>query len=106
MQTRRLLFLMFICVAATTGGFLFGYDMIVVSGTQEQVAQQFHLSSGMQGQFTNMAVIGCLAGVIFTIVCGDRFSRKSLLVSSSFLLLLATIGCGLSESWPQLFFAR
>jgi SP family arabinose:H+ symporter-like MFS transporter len=105
-EGRHLGFLIFICLAATAGGLLFGYDMIVVSGTQEQVARQFHLSSSMQGQFTNMAVIGCLLGVLSTIVLGDRISRKSLLVSSSFLLFLAAIGCGLSRSWPELFFAR
>jgi MFS transporter, SP family, arabinose:H+ symporter len=105
-MSSRLPYLTFICLVSTLGGLLFGYDMIVISGTQDHVRVQFQLSSVMQGQFTNMAVLGCLLGVVVVIVLGDRLCRKNLLISSSMLLLLSAAWCGFAMSITGLFLAR
>lgn len=97
---------MFIRFVAAMGGLLFGYDTIVMAGTQEQVTRQFQLASAMQGQFTTMAIIGCLVGVAITILLGDCVSRKGLLILSSLLLLIGAIGCGLARSATELFWMR
>jgi MFS transporter, SP family, arabinose:H+ symporter len=36
-------------LVAALGGLLFGFDTAVISGAEERVAQQFHLSEHMEG---------------------------------------------------------
>ena len=44
-------YLVFLSVVAALGGFLFGYDTAVISGTIAQVTQLFQLDSMQQGCF-------------------------------------------------------
>ena len=85
---QHLLFLIFICLVSTMGGLLFGYDITVISGTQEIVKEQFQLSPFWQGQYTNMAILGCLLGVFATMGLGDRFSRKTVRGRDSSVLVI------------------
>ena len=44
-------YLLFLSIAAAMGGFLFGYDEAVVSGTISDVAAQFQLNAMDKGWF-------------------------------------------------------
>jgi len=54
-----------ICLVASLGGLLFGFDTAVISGTVEPVTEQFGLTDIQQGWFTSAALICLVATVLF-----------------------------------------
>ena len=48
-------YLIFLSVVAALGGFLFGYDTAVISGTIAQVTQLFQLDALQQGWYVGCA---------------------------------------------------
>lgn len=98
--------LAYITFVASLGGFLFGFDMAVVSGVLPFVQTQFTLSAAQEGWFVSSALAGCIAGVIFASELADRLGRKKLLLLSAVLFLLTAIGCIALPSFPLLIGAR
>ncbi|ACU59914.1 MFS transporter [Chitinophaga pinensis] len=80
-------------MVASLGGFLFGFDMAVVSGILPFVREQFTLSSFQEGWFVSSALVGCIIGVIFSGNLSDRLGRKKLLYMAAALFLVAALGC-------------
>ena len=70
-------YLVFLSFVAALGGFLFGYDTAVISGTIAQVTALFHLDALQQGWICGCALIGSIAGVLLAGVLSDRFGRKT-----------------------------
>ena len=58
-------YLVFLSFVAALGGFLFGYDTAVISGTIAQVTELFHLDTLQQGWDVGWALIGSIVGVLF-----------------------------------------
>ncbi|HHT34744.1 MAG TPA: sugar porter family MFS transporter, partial [Bacteroidales bacterium] len=50
-KTNNILYVSFLSVVAALGGFLFGYDTAVISGTVSQVSAQFQLSTLQSGWY-------------------------------------------------------
>ena len=94
-------YLVTICLISTLGGFLFGYDTAVISGSLTFVRTQFQMSSLLEGWFVGSALLGCVIGVGFAGIMADRFGRKLSLIVSAVLLLASALGCmvagGLTE---------
>ncbi len=86
---------------AAIGGFLFGFDTAVISGTLSFVVKQFGMDAGMEGWFVSSALLGCIIGVAFAGKLSDSFGRKNVLLLSALLFLASGIGCGLAPniSW-------
>lgn len=64
---------------STLGGFLFGYDNIVISGAIGAVQKVFHLDAAGVGWAAGCALVGCLAGSAGAGWMADRMGlRKSL----------------------------
>ncbi|WP_298739603.1 MFS transporter [uncultured Chitinophaga sp.] len=98
--------LAFITFIASLGGFLFGFDMAVVSGVLPLVQQQFGLTAAQEGWFVSSALAGCIAGVLFASEFTDRLGRKKLLLLAAFFFLLTALGCILLPSFSLLIAAR
>jgi SP family arabinose:H+ symporter-like MFS transporter len=90
-----------ITIVASLGGFLFGFDMAVISGVLPFVEKQFSLSAVQEGWFVSAALVGCIIGVAFSGELSDRLGRKKPLLLSATLFLLSAIGCAFmpSLSW-------
>ena len=58
-------YVVFLSVVAALGGFLFGYDTAVISGTIAKVTAQFNLDTMSQGWYVGCALIGSIVGVLF-----------------------------------------
>lgn len=99
-------FLFFIAITAALGGFLFGYDTAVISGTISFVKGKFELNTAMEGWFVSSALVGCIAGVAFAGELSDRFGRKYSLIVSGLLFSISALGCALSGSHTELIIFR
>ncbi len=99
-------YLIFIALTAAFGGFLFGYDTAVISGTISLVKQQFALSTLMEGWFVSSALVGCILGVMMAGEMADRFGRKASLIAAGLLFCISAFGCALSGSHTELILFR
>lgn len=99
-------YLLFIIIVVSLGGFLFGFDMAVVSGIIPLIKTDFLLSASQEGLFVSSALIGCIVGVAFAGKLSDRYGRKSLLIAAAALFFLSAIGCSLSPDFSTLLIAR
>lgn len=99
-------YVFFLSIVAAIGGFLFGYDAAVISGTIDQVVAQFHLDTIMQGWYVGCALIGSIIGVAFAGVLSDKLGRKPTLIISAILFAASGIGCAVSPTFNMLVISR
>lgn len=105
-MTNHKIFLLLITMIAALGGFLFGFDMAVVSGIIEPLKLQFKLSSAQEGWFVSSALLGCMIGVAFSGYLSDKIGRKIVLFIAAFLFFISAIGFALSTDYALLIFFR
>ena len=87
---------------AALGGFLFGYDTAVISGTIAQVTQLFQLDALQQGWYVGCALVGSIIGVLFAGILSDKLGRKLTMVISAILFSASALGCALCTDFTQL----
>ena len=95
-------YLIFLSVVAALGGFLFGYDTAVISGTIAQVTRLFQLDALQQGWYVGCALVGSIVGVLFAGILSDKLGRKLTMVISAVLFSTSALGCALSADFAQL----
>jgi sugar porter (SP) family MFS transporter len=89
-----------ISLTAALGGFLFGYDWVVVGGAKPFYEPFFNLTSpSEQGWGTSSALVGCMVGAIACIFLSDQFGRKKLLILSGLLFSISAIGTALAPTF-------
>lgn len=89
-----------ISLTAALGGFLFGYDWVVIGGAKPFYEPYFNITSVEdQGWGTSSALVGCMVGAIMCIFLSDKFGRKRLLIFSGFLFTLSAIGTALAVTF-------
>ncbi len=91
-------YIVFLAMVAALGGFLFGYDTAVISGTITQVSSQFNLSPLQEGWYVGSALAGSIMGVAVAGVMSDYLGRKRTMIISAVLFTVTGIGCALSNS--------
>ena len=101
-STINLGYLVFLSVVAALGGFLFGYDTAVISGTIAKVTEQFRLDALQQGWYVGCALVGSIIGVLFAGILSDKFGRKFTMILSAILFSTSAIGCAVSVDFNQL----
>ena len=99
-------YIIFLSVVAALGGFLFGYDTAVISGTIAQVSQQFELNTLQAGWYVGCALIGSIGGVACAGILSDRGGRKNTMILSAILFSASAIGCALASSFNELVIYR
>ena len=98
-------FLAAVCLVATLGGLLFGYDTGVISGAIESLTARFGLGDFMKGWATGCVLIGCAVGVLLVGPISDRFGRKLAMFLAAAMFLVSAIGTALpSDIWTFILF--
>src|ERR1700730_10419730 len=77
---------------ATLGGFLFGYDNIVISGAIGYLSQLFHLDAAGIGWAAGCALIGCIAGCAAAGTAADYLGKKKALALCALCFALSSAG--------------
>lgn len=95
-------YLYLICLVAALGGFLFGFDTAVISGTIGLVKGDFGLDAVAEGWFVSCALLGCIIGVAASGKLSDSYGRKIVMILSALLFLVSAMGCMLAESFSAL----
>jgi len=85
---------------AAMGGFLFGYDLALLSGAIPFLNDYFAPSGFLQGFMVSAAMFGALSGPFLGMWVADRWGRKQGLLFSAVLLLISAIGCSLAHTLP------
>jgi sugar porter (SP) family MFS transporter len=94
----NLAYVIFLSAVAALGGFLFGYDTAVISGTIGNVAAQFGLNDVTTGWYVGCALVGSIAGVAIAGKLSDYFGRKIVLLLSAVMFSMSALGCMFSDS--------
>ena len=87
-----------ISFVAAVGGFLFGYDLSIISGAQQYLKEAFSLDSQAFGFAVSSAILGCLAGPLLGASLCDRIGRKWTLVFAAALFGISAIGTALPRN--------
>lgn len=99
-------YVIWLSFVAALGGFLFGYDTAVISGTVEQVASQFSLDDFGKGWYVGCALVGSIGGVVIAGPLSDKFGRKIVLLLSAVLFSASGVGCMVASGETMLVIAR
>jgi SP family arabinose:H+ symporter-like MFS transporter len=105
-HSNQVAYVIWLSVVASLGGFLFGYDTAVISGTVDQVSVQFRLDDITRGWYVGCALAGSIAGVMAAGSLSDRFGRKIVMILSAVLFTFSGIGCMIAADEVQLVIAR
>jgi MFS transporter, SP family, arabinose:H+ symporter len=99
-------YVIFLSVVAALGGFLFGYDAAVISGTIKYVTTQFDLNTISQGWYVGCALIGSIFGVSIAGLLSDAIGRKKTMMIAAVLFTTSGIGCAVSAGFIELVICR
>jgi sugar porter (SP) family MFS transporter len=93
-------------IVAALGGFLFGFDTAVISGTTDWLKQIFELSSLELGFTVASALIGTIIGAMFIGPFTDKYGRRYILFILAVFYFVSALGSGLAWSWHSFIIFR
>lgn len=97
MENYRKNYVLLISAIASLGGFLFGFDTAVISGTTPFIQPYFKLDDIGLGWTVSSLLFGCILGVISAGKPSDLFGRKKTLMVAALLFVMSAIGSALAE---------
>ena len=100
MEAFSKLYIYKITIVSAMGGFLFGYDWVVIGGAKPFYEAFFQISASAQLQAWTMssAILGCVFGAVFSGLLSDNYGRRKPLLLSAALFFAASIGTGLADT--------
>jgi len=100
-------YLYLVSIVAAVGGFLFGYDLSIVSGAVIFLRKEFNLTPNEVGFAVSSAVIGCLLGP-FIIGAGlsDWLGRKRVLLVTAVIFGVGALGTAIPRNMTEFNFFR
>jgi SP family arabinose:H+ symporter-like MFS transporter len=88
-------------LVAALGGFLFGFDNIVISGAIRFLGDYFHLGPAQVGWAAGCALVGCVAGAGCAGVTVDLLGLKKGLAICTVLFASSSVGVWAAHSFVQ-----
>ena len=105
-------YLLLISLVSAMGGFLFGYDWVVIGGAKPFYEVFFDIAGDssyevtMRGWVMGSAILGCLLGVMISGSLSDKYGRKPLMIFSSLIFIWAAVGTGIVNDLNWFIFYR
>jgi len=87
-----------ITIAATLGGFLFGFDSGVINGTYDGLQAAFGSSVAGGGFNVASMLLGCAMGAFLAGWMADKFGRRTILLVAAVFFIVSAWGSGISVS--------
>ena len=98
--------LYWIIFVATNGGLLFGLNIAGISGAVNHIQSYFALNDTVLGIVVSSLIIGGILGVSITGYLIDKYGRKKIIVLTSILFAISSLGCGLVQDYYLLIIFR
>src|ERR1700727_1639799 len=94
-------YLWFVALISALGGFLFGYDWVVIGGAKPFFEAFFGVTRpALSGWINSCALVGCLVGAVLAGAWSDRFGRKRLLLGAALLFAVTSLGNAAAATAP------
>ena len=95
-QKNRNFYIFKITLVSSVGGFLFGYDLVVIAGALPYLGEYFHLSSAMKGFAVSSAILGSIIGPIFGLWFAEHLGRRKTMMIAGICFMISAIGSALA----------
>lgn len=101
-------YLILISLIAGMGGYLFGYDWVVIGGAKAFYEVYFSITDipWLQGWVMSSALLGCLIGVVVSGSLSDKYGRKYMMLLASVIFTLSAFGTGAAQTINQFILFR
>ena len=86
-------------VIVALGGFVFGFDTVVISGAEQAIQKYWSLGSLAQGLTTSIAIIGTVFGAFFGRIPADKLGRKKSLIIIAVIFLFSALATSVVTNW-------
>jgi len=88
------------------GGFLFGFDTAVISGTTHSLTIAYGLSPRELGITVAMALLGTIVGAMSAGIPGQKWGGRETLRVLAVFYVISALGCAFAWNWDALLVAR
>lgn len=101
-------YLLFLAFVPAMGGFLFGYDWVVIGGAKPFYEIFFDITAAptLQGWAMSSALMGCILGAVLSGAIADSLGRKIPLIFAAALFVLSAFGTGYSDQFTSFIIYR
>ncbi len=93
-------------VIAALGGFLFGFDTVVISGAEQRIQSLWGLGDSLHGLAMSAALWGTVLGSLTGSIPTDRLGRKGVLLWIGVLYFISAVWSGLAPDVYSFIVAR
>ena len=105
-ESIRTIYLYMLALVAAIGGFLFGYDLQLISAAILYLKPEFGLDALGEGLVAGSAILGCPFGPLCGVWLADSYGRKWTLILSAVLFMVSAIGSAVAPTMLQLIIWR
>jgi sugar porter (SP) family MFS transporter len=88
-----------IALIAALGGFLFGFETVVISGAEQTLEKLWNLSKWEQGFTVASSLFGTVLGSLVAAFPAKRYGRKKSLQVIAVFFIVAALGCAMTSLW-------
>ena len=86
-------------IITALGGFLFGFDTVVVSGAEQALQKYWNLGDFQQGFTVAIALVGTMVGAFGGRMPADKLGRKVALMIVALIFLVTSLGTAFATNW-------
>ncbi len=87
-------------IVVALGGLLFGIDVAVISGAEQEIQKLWGLSDVLHGQAVASALYGTIIGALFGGIPAEKYGRKNTLIVIGVLYFVSAVGSAVA---PEVF---